>query len=68
MKKKNLQEELVKTLDYLTSNNIKYFTHENIIVSFPTSSIENENLHCNRTKLVESESGSTIVGIHDFTN
>ena len=53
------------TLNYLNSNNIKYFTYENIIISFPTSSIQNENLHCNETKLIES--GNTIVLIHNIT-
>ena len=64
--KYNNMSEKETTLNYLNSNNIKYFTHGNIIVSFPTSSIENENLHCNETKLIES--GNTIILIHNITN
>ena len=64
LKYNNMSEKEI-TLNYLNSNNIKYFTHKNIIISFPTSSIENENLHCNETKLIES--GNTIVLIHNIT-
>ena len=54
------------TLDYLNNNNIKYFTNNNIIISFPITSIQNENLHCNYTKLVESN--NIIILIHNYTN
>ena len=39
------------TLKYLKNNNIKYFKLFNTIISFPKTSIQNENLHCNYTKL-----------------
>ena len=39
------------TLNYLKTNNIKYYKIFNIIISFPKTSIQNENLHCNYTKL-----------------
>ena len=39
------------TLKYLKNNNIKYYKLFNYIISFPKSSIQNENLHCNYTKL-----------------
>ena len=39
------------TLNYLKNNNIKYYKLFNIIISFPKTSIQNENLHCNYTKL-----------------
>ena len=39
------------TLNYLKTNNIKYYKLFNIIISFPKTSIQNENLHCNYTKL-----------------
>ena len=54
------------TLNYLNNNNIKYFINNNIIISFPITSIQNENLHCNNTKLVESN--NTIILIHNYTN
>ena len=54
------------TLNYLNNNNIKYFTNNNIIISFPITSIQNENLYCNNTKLVESN--NTIILIHNYTN
>ena len=54
------------TLNYLNNNNIKYFTNNNIIISFPITSIQNENLHCNNTKLIELN--NTIILIHNYTN
>ena len=39
------------TLKYLKNNNIKYFKLFNTIISFPKTSIQNENLHCTFTKL-----------------
>ena len=39
------------TLNYLKNNNIKYFKLLNTIVSFPKTSIQNDNLHCTFTKL-----------------
>ena len=39
------------TLNYLKNNNIKYFKLLNIIISFPKTSIHNDNLHCTFTKL-----------------
>ena len=38
------------TLNYLKNNNIKYFKLFNIIISFPKTSIHNDNLHCIFTK------------------
>ena len=40
------------TLNYLNNNNIKYFTNNNIIISFPITSPQNEALHCPHTKLI----------------
>ena len=54
------------TLNYLKNNNIKYLIYNNIIISFPIDSIQEENLHCNYTKLVESN--NTIILIHNYTN
>jgi len=39
------------TLNYLKNNNIKYYKLFNTIISFPITSIQNDNLHCNYTKL-----------------
>ena len=39
------------TLNYLNNNNITYYTNNNTIISFPKTSIQNENLHCTFTKL-----------------
>ena len=39
------------TLNYLKNNNIKYYKLFNIIISFPKTSIHNNNLHCTFTKL-----------------
>ena len=39
------------TLNYLKNNNIKYYKIFNTIISFPKTSIQNDNLHCNYTKL-----------------
>ena len=40
------------TLNYLNNNNITYYTHNNIIISFPITSPQNEALHCPHTKLI----------------
>ncbi len=53
------------TLNYLNNNNITYYTHNNIIISFPTTSIHNDNLHCPNTKLIE-HNNSTIILIHNY--
>ena len=52
------------TLNYLNNNNITYYTHNNIIISFPTTSIQNENLHCQYTKLIQHN--NTIILIHNY--
>ena len=39
---------------------------KNVVISFPITSIQNENLHCNYTKLIESN--NTIILIHNYTN
>jgi len=52
------------TLNYLNNNNITYYTHNNIIISFPTTSIQSENLHCNHTKLIQHN--NTIILIHNY--
>ena len=54
------------SLNYLNDNNIKYFKLFNTIISFPKTSIQNENLHCEFTKLIESN--NTIILIHNYTN
>ncbi len=38
------------TLNYLKNNNIKYFKIFDTIISFPKTSIQNDNLHCIFTK------------------
>ena len=43
------------TLNYLNNNNI---------ISFPTTSIHNNNLHCPHTKLIQHN--NTIILIHNY--
>ena len=52
------------TLNYLNNNNITYYTYNNIIISFPTTSIHNNNLHCPHTKLIQHN--NTIILIHNY--
>ena len=52
------------TLNYLNNNNITYYTNNNTIISFPTTSIHNNNLHCPHTKLIQHN--NTIILIHNY--
>jgi len=52
------------TLNYLNNNNITYYTNNNTIISFPINSIQNENLHCIHTKLIQHS--NTIILIHNY--
>ena len=52
------------TLNYLNNNNITYYTNNNTIISFPTTSIHNNNLHCTHTKLIQHN--NTIILIHNY--
>ena len=52
------------TLNYLNNNNITYYTNNNTIISFPINSIQNDNLHCNYTKLIQHN--NTIILIHNY--
>ena len=54
------------TLNYLNNNNITYYTNNNTIISFPINSIQNENLHCIYTKLIQHN--NQIILIHNYTN
>ena len=54
------------TLNHLNNNNITYFIHNNIIISFPTTSTHNDNLHCPQTKLIHTN--TTTILIHNFNN
>ena len=52
------------TLNYLKNNNIKYFKLLNTIVSFPKTSIDNDNLHCTFTKLYYAF--NTVILVHKY--
>ena len=52
------------TLNYLKNNNIKYFKLLNTIVSFPKTSIQNDNLHCTFTKL--HYIFNTVILVHKY--
>ena len=52
------------TLNYLNNNKITYFTHNNLIISFPTTSIHNDNLHCPHTKLIHIDNNTIL--IHNY--
>ena len=52
------------TLNYLNNNNITYYTNNNTIISFPINSIQNDNLHCKYTKLIQHN--NTIILIHNY--
>ena len=52
------------TLNYLNNNNITYYTHNNTIISFPTKSIQLNNLHCPHTKLIHHN--NTTILIHNY--
>ena len=52
------------TLNYLNNNKITYFTYNNLIISFPTTSIHNDNLHCQHTKLIQIN--NTTILIHNY--
>ena len=52
------------TLNYLKNNNIKYFKLLNTIVSFPKTSIQNDNLHCTFTKLYYTF--NTVILVHKY--
>ncbi len=42
-----------KSINYLKSNNIKYFKIFNYLISLPTTSIHYENLYTKNTKQIE---------------
>ena len=52
------------TLNYLNNNNIKYYKIFNTIISFPITSIQNENLHCNYTKYYYIF--NTVILVHKY--
>ena len=43
---------------------LNYLNNNNIIISFPTTSIHNNNLHCPHTKLIQHN--NTIILIHNY--
>ena len=52
------------TLNYLKNNNIKYYKIFNTIISFPVTSIQNENLHCIYTKYYYIF--NTVILVHKY--
>jgi len=61
---KQIKQHKQITLNYLNNNNITYYTNNNTIISFPTTSIHNNNLHCPHTKLIQHN--NTIILIHNY--
>ena len=53
------------TLNYLNNNNILYYINNNIIISFPKTSPQLENLHCPHTKLITNYNNQIIL-IHNY--
>ena len=59
------QQHKQTTLNYLNNNNILYYIINNIIISFPKTSPQLDNLHCPHTKLIENYNNQIIL-IHIY--
>ena len=59
------QQHKQTTLNYLNNNNILYYIINNIIISFPKTSPQLENLHCPHTKLITNYNNQIIL-IHNY--
>ena len=58
------------TLNYLNNNNIQHYIQNNIIISFPQTSLQYENLYCTQTQQVhiENDNQTPLILIHSITN